>query len=120
VSDITPEKTHALLEKLAEYVMDKIPTIEKKFDQKANKSDFAGLAQRADEIQQHIKENKQKLNIIIDGLDAQAKQLDIIRTEQAATNAALLRHEKRISALEEKDTGYRVKDKAQKRVDLNE
>ena len=44
------------------------------------------------------------------GMDAQAKQLDIIRTEQVATNAALQRHEKRITVLEEKLTGYRIRD----------
>ena len=85
MSAITLEKTHALLEKLAEYVMNKIPDIEEKLDKmKQEKAD------------------KRDIQLILDGMDAQAKQLDIIRTEQAATNAALLRHEKRITALEEK------------------
>ena len=113
MSDITPEKTHALLEKLAEYVMNEVPT------RREMDSRFRQVEEKLDKIEQG-KADKHDIQRILDGMDAQAKQLDIIRTEQAATNAALLRHEKRISALEEKDTGYRVKDKAQKRVDLNE
>ena len=50
-------------------------------------------------------------HIVLTGLnDEQATQLDIIRTEQVATNAALQRHEKRITALEEKGTGYKIRD----------
>jgi len=82
------------LEKMAEYVVTKIPEIEQKLDK----------------IEQE-KADKHDIQRILNGMDAQAKQLDIIRTEQAATNAALLRHEKKITDLEEKDTGYRVRDK---------
>ncbi|NIA12271.1 MAG: hypothetical protein GWP10_21770 [Nitrospiraceae bacterium] len=85
MSDRTLEKTHALLERLAEYVMTKIPKIEQKLDKL--------------ELE---KADKRDIRLILDGMDAQAKQLDIIRTEQVATNAGLLRHEKRIRALEEK------------------
>jgi len=43
--------------------------------------------------------------------DSQATQLDIICTEQDATNAVLQRHEKkRIAALEEKEASYRIWD----------
>ena len=101
MSDITPEKTHALLEKLAEYVMNEVAT-KKELEQKADKNDFIVLKQEIDKVRQDVKENKAILNIIIESMDAQAKQLDIIRTEQTATNTALLRHEKRITALEEK------------------
>jgi len=104
VSDITPEKTHALLEKLAEYVMNEVPT------RREMNSRFRQVEEKLDKIEQG-KADKHDIQRILDGMDAQAKQLDIIRTEQAATNAALLRHEKRITALEEKDTGYRVRDK---------
>ena len=101
MSDITPEKTHALLERLAEYVMNEVAT-KKELNQKADKNDFIVLKHEIDKVRQDVKENKAILNIIIESMDAQAKQLDIIRTEQAATNAALLRHEKRITVLEEK------------------
>jgi len=82
MSKPTPEKTHALLEKLAEYVMNEVAT----------KSEV-------NEIKKDVKDNKQKISIIIDGQDKQAKQLDDIKTEQIATNSALLRHEERIAAL---------------------
>ena len=107
MSDITAEKTQALLEKLAEYVMNEVPTRRE-------------INARFTQLELELQETKKNVRSILDGMDTQAKQLDIIRTEQAATNADLLIHEKRISALEEKDTGYRVKDKAQKRDDLNE
>ena len=109
MSDITLEKTHALLKKLAEYVMNEVAT-KKELVQKADKNDFIVLKQDVDEIRQDVKENKKKLNIIIDGMDTQIKQLDIIRTEQVATNVALQRHEKRITVLEEKQSGYRIRD----------
>ena len=44
-------------------------------------------------------------------MDAEAKQLDIIRSEQAAFAHSFNRVEKRITALEEKDTGWRIRDK---------
>ena len=90
MSKPTPEKTHALLEKLAEYVMSKLPTREEmqvELEKKADKKD--------------VEEIKQKVDLIINNLDKQAKQLDDIKTEQISTNSALLRHEKRIEALEE-------------------
>ena len=44
------------------------------------------------------------------GMDAQVKQLDIIRTEQVAFNSAFSRLEKRATNLEEKEPGYRIRD----------
>jgi hypothetical protein len=57
---------------------------------------------------QHIKTN---VNSIMTGMDAQAKQLDIILTEQAATSHAINRMDKRIANLEQNETGYRIRDK---------
>ena len=102
MSDSTPEKTHALLEKLAEYIMNEVPTRQEVNARFENiDARFVQLEMRLDKLEQE-KADKQDIQLILDGMDAQAKQLDIIRTEQAATNAALLRHEKRITALEEK------------------
>ncbi len=56
------------------------------------------------------KADKNNIRAILNGMDAQAKQLDIIRTEQVATNSALQWHEKRIMVLEEKQTDYRIRD----------
>ena len=98
MSDITPEKTHALLERLAEYVMNEVPT------RREMNSRFEQVERRFERIEKELesKADKKDIQLILNGMDAQAKQLDIIRTEQMATNAALLRHEKRITALEEK------------------
>ena len=103
MSDITPEKTHALLERLAEYVMNEVPT------RKEMNAHFVQLEAELQttkidiqEIKMDLRETGENIGSILNGMDAQAKQLDIIRTEQVATNAALLRHEKRITALEEK------------------
>ncbi len=87
MAEINLEKVHDLLERLAEYVMNKVAT-KRELAQKADKNDFIVLKQDVDEIRQDVKENKVKLNTIIDGMDAQAKQLDIIRTEQTAFHSA--------------------------------
>ena len=109
MSKITPEDTHALVEKLIEYVMNEVPTnkvINEKFEQVDKK--FEQLNKRLEIIEDQkadkkdIEELKGKVNLIISGMDKQAQQLDNIRTEQVATNSALLRHEERITALEAK------------------
>jgi hypothetical protein len=90
MSEITLEKIHALLERLAGYTMSDLPTrkeMVEKLDQKADQKDV-------DEI-------KQDLQIIINGMDKQVKQLDIIRTEQVAFNQAFNRLEKRVEKLEQ-------------------
>ena len=97
MSDITFEKTHALLEKFAEYVMDEVPARRE-------------MNTRFERVESDVQETKENVRLILNGMDAQIKQLDIIRTEQVATNAALQRHEKRITTLEEKGTGYGIKD----------
>lgn len=105
MAKITQADTHALLEKFIEYVTTEVPTkkeinarldkIEQELHQKADKSEV-------NEIKKDVKDNKQKINIILNGQDKQAKQLDDIKTELAATNSALLRHEQKITALEQK------------------
>ena len=101
--DITLEKTHALLEKLAEYVMNEVPT------RREMNVRFEQVERKLETIEEE-KADKKDIRTILNGMDAQVKQLDIIRTEQVATNAALQRHEKRIATLEEKESGYRIRD----------
>ena len=103
MSDSTPEKTHALLEKLAEYVMNEVPTRQEVNARFARlEGELQITKEDVQEIKMDLQETRKNIGLILDGMDAQAKQLDIIRTEQAATNAAILRHEKRITAVEEK------------------
>ena len=90
MSEITVEKTHALLEKLAEYVVNEVAT-KKELAQRAGKKDLEKL--------------EKKVDTLIDGMDSQAKEHEIFRLEQAAISKTLDRHENRITALEEKDQG---------------
>ena len=111
MAEINLEKVHNLLEKLAEYVMNEVPT-NRKVDARFEKMNarFVQMESEFRETKEDVQETKENVRLILNGMDAQAKQLDIIRTEQVATNAALQRHEKRITALEEKETGYRIRD----------
>jgi len=112
MSDITLEKMHKLLEKLAEHVVNKVPTreevITKEEFSKAINYLHGALDKKADK--KDVEKIEQGISTLLEGMDAQVKQLDIIRTEQVATNTALQRHEKRIATLEEKQTGYRIRD----------
>ena len=108
MADITIEKTHDLLEKLAEYVMNEVPTRREMNELPTKHEMYEALEKKADK--KDVEKIKQGINTLLNGMDAQAKQLDIIRTEQVTTNAALQRHEKRITSLEEKQTGYRIRD----------
>ena len=78
MSDITLEKTHALLE------------------HKADKSDV-----------QRIDKNVEQ---ILQGMDAQAQQLDILRTDMKAVSGTLDVHEERLGSLEEHNFGRRIRD----------
>ena len=113
MAEINLEKVHSLLEKLAEYVMNEVPT-NRKVDARFEQVDarFEQVERRFEKIEKELesKADKKDIQLILNGMDAQAKQLDIIRTEQVATNAALQRHEKRITVLENKETSYRIRD----------
>ena len=110
--EITPEKTHALLEQLAEHVMNKMATKPEMNDHFVHvEANFQQMNSRLTQVEVDLQQTKRNVELILDGMDAQAKQLDIIRIEQAAFSHAIDRHEKRITALEEKDTGWRIRDK---------
>jgi hypothetical protein len=109
MAKIKPEDTHMLLEKLVEYVMSEVPTkkdMNSKFEQVDSK--FAKVNSRFDQIENRLasleekKADKKDVQNIINILDKQAKQLDDLKTEHVATNSALLRHEERITDLEQK------------------
>ena len=55
---ITLEKTHALLEKLANYVMTEIPAIKEKLDQKADKTDIFLVAKNVSELKNNVRDVK--------------------------------------------------------------
>jgi hypothetical protein len=108
VSEITLEKLHTLLQSLAEYVMTNVAT-RQELEQKADKYDVLMIKNSVDENKKTIVRLENKVDLLVDGMDAQAKQLDIIRTEQAAFTRAIDRHEERIAVLGDK-TDYRIKE----------
>ena len=76
--------------------MTEIPAIKEKLDQKANKADLDHL--------------ENKVNLLLDGMDAQAQQLDILRTDMKAVSGTLDLHEERLGTLEEHNFGHRVRE----------
>ena len=104
--DITLEKTHALLEQLAEYVTTQVAT----------RQELHELRQEMDEFRQEMNErlalkaDKSDVQRILEGMDAQAQQLDIISTDMKAVSGTLDLHEERLGTLEEHNFGHRVRD----------
>ena len=111
MNKITLETTFSLLEKLAEYVMTEVPT-RREMDQR-----FDRMTLQLDRLQQEkadkadVIEIKQQLNLLVTSVDKLAGEVQISRTEQKAFDAAFRRLEKRIDDLEDKHSGYRVRDK---------
>jgi hypothetical protein len=103
MADITLEKNHALLEKLAEFVMNKIPQIERTLAQLE-----AGLAKKVDKSD--LLKVDEKINRLLEGIDHQAKEIDDFRIEKKAISYTLDVHEERIGVLEERNLGYRVRE----------
>ena len=106
MSDITLEKTHALLEQLAEYVTTQVAT----------RQELHELRQEMHEFRQDMNErlalkaDKTDVQHILEGMDAQAQQLDILRIEMKAVSGTLDVHEERLGSLEEHNFGHRVRD----------
>jgi len=98
MTEITPEKTHKLLEKLAEHVMNNVPT-----KQEMN-SRFKKVDKRFDQVENRLDRVENDVKLILDGMDAQAKDSEILKTEQIAIKSGLTRVEKRVDVLE-KNTG---------------
>ena len=112
MNKITLEKTHVMLEKLAEYIMNEVPTKhEMNIRFEHVNLHIKHIDNRLERLEPDVKETKNDVKMIIEGMDVQAKELHIIRTEQVAIGSTLDRHEKRITALGEKETGYRIRDK---------
>jgi len=106
------KKTHELLEKLAEYVMNEVPTkqeVEKRFQQierelerKADKKDLIIVQEELSGVKEDLSTLKENVGMILNGMDGMVKRLDVIQTEQSAFISGLRRVEKRVEALEKK------------------
>ena len=118
--DITLENTHTLLEKLANYVMSELLTrkeMAEKLAQKADKADLFLLDSKVSQLDEKVnrlddKVNRidEKINLLLNGMDAQAQQLDILRTDMKAVSGTLDFYEERLGSLEEHNFGHRVRD----------
>ena len=111
MSEITLEKTHALLEKLAEYVMSDVPKksemmtrkeLENRFQQIEN--ELMRKADKADlmDVKEDLNTLKENVRMLLNGMDGMVKNLDVIKTEQAAFISGLKRLEHRVEVLEKR------------------
>ena len=114
MAEISLEKLHDLLEKLAEHVIIQTST---KADLKAfaTKADVATLSVELHALQSDFSKFKQETNAkfsqLLEGMDAQAKRLDEMATELKAISKTLDVYNERIANLEIHNFGYRVRDK---------
>ena len=102
---VTLEQTHALLEKLAEYVMTQVPTraeMDKRFEQVDKR--FEQVDKRFEQMDKRFEQVDRLLYDI-------NRQLDLIRTQQTVFAKTFELHHKRLELLEEPHAGYRVRDK---------
>jgi Skp family chaperone for outer membrane proteins len=68
MSAVTLEKTYALLEKLAEYIMNEVPT-RKEVDAKLSHLE-ARMEARMDKMEARLDKLEQKVDKLIEGMDA--------------------------------------------------
>ena len=114
--EITLEKIYGLLEHLADYVMTEIPILKQdvaalKYSVEVLERRIAALEHRVTTLEQDVVKLNGKIDYIIDGMGAQVKELDIIRTERAATERTFHVNNERIAELEERVLGRRIRDK---------
>ena len=100
MAEITSEKTHSLLEKLVNYVMNEVPN-KKELEILLGEVQLE-IVKRIQKVEEHLdqKASKEDIQIILNSLDAMLKNLDDILTEQKAFISGLRRLEKRVDTLE--------------------
>lgn len=102
--------TKGEIEKLAEYVINEVPTkrhIDKRFEQVDKRFEqvdkrFEQVDKRFGCLEEDVKETKDNVKLILDGMDAQVKQTEILKIEQVAIKSGLKRLEKRVDIVEKK------------------
>ncbi|MDZ7721943.1 MAG: hypothetical protein U5R06_03710 [candidate division KSB1 bacterium] len=119
MSEITLEKTHGLLEKLADYVMTEIPAIKQKLDQKADKTELINLDNKVNTLGNRVNSLDNKVNMLLEGMDAQSKQLEMLSTDMKSRVRTLDIHEQRLAMLEERVFGERIRDDQENYKDKN-
>ena len=112
MAEPTLKKTHELLEKLADYVMNEVPKksqvmtkqeLEKRFNELKLeiKLDMEKRFQHM-ESELETKADKGDIQLILESMDGIVKELDSMRTEQSAFISGLRRIENRVEVLEKK------------------
>ena len=84
MSEITPEKTHRLLEKLVEHVMNNVPNkdeVPSKVEFKYLTGKVCSIGDKVDSIEVKTDALEKKVDTLLDDIDKQTQQLDIMRTE---------------------------------------
>jgi len=66
----TPEKTHALLEKLAEYVMNEVPRKDEVPTKQEMNAQFEQIERRLNGVEKDVQETKTDVKLILNGMDS--------------------------------------------------
>ncbi|MBN1466110.1 hypothetical protein JXA02_10130 [candidate division KSB1 bacterium] len=118
MAEITLEKTHALLERLAEYVMTQVATRQEMNDRFAQVDErFAQIDKKFEQIDKRFEQIDKKFEQIDERFEQSDKsiqgirtQLDLIRTEQQIFVKTFDLHHKRLVLLED-ESSYRVRER---------
>lgn len=115
--EITLEKTHALLEKLAEYVMTQMATHQEldEWRQEMNAMRFEMIEKiKAKANNADVHRIDRNVKLILEGMDAQAKRLETLTIDNISTSRTLKIHEDRLGDVEEHIFGTRVREDKEK------
>ena len=143
MAEITLESLYKLVENMADYLMTKVATKEElnrlseRVDRLSERVDQ--LSERVDQLSKRVDELQERLDLltirvtmlekeferfrievnkrfdrVMEGMDAQAGQLDILRTESVSQSHALDDYDERVGNLEEQVFGKRIRDKKEK------
>ncbi len=125
MAEITLERLYLLVENMADYLMTKVATKEEvnrltervdqlteRFDELTIRVDSltVRVGRLEEQFEQFRTEVRQKFDQVLEGMDAQAGQLDMLRTELASQSHTLDVYNVRIGDLEEGFLGKRVRD----------
>ena len=112
MSEITLEQTHALLERLAEYVMTQVPTrreMNERFEQVDKR--FEQVDKRFEQVDKRFEQIDKRFEQIDNDFDQIHKQLNLIWTEQRVFSKTFELHHKRLELLEEESPTWQLREK---------
>ena len=112
MSEITLEQTHALLEKLADYVMTQVATrqeMNERFEQVEKR--FEQIDRRFEQVDKRFEQIDQRFEQIDRTIAGIHSQLDLIRIEQRVFSQTFDLHHKRLQLLEDDASAYRVQER---------